>query len=75
MEIEKVYCKNCKWKGGFFDYDSPYCDCKNGIVLNRYTGIKDEDSPSFKRKNELNNNGQCSFYEMIWYKFWIRNNK
>lgn len=55
----KVYCKSCKHRGNLKDW----CGYKE-----EFTGVKLRAT----YKNELNGNGQCKYYESIWYRELIK---
>lgn len=72
--MEKVYCKNCKWNGGwFYNYFPsekpnrwPYCE-KTVSLKSEY--FSDE---HFVRRVELNTSGKCPYYQRQWCKFWVK---
>jgi len=66
--MKKVYCKNCKNRRR---YSRRYLQCVK-ITKNKFTGIKTVSlSTDGGSDFSANNNGDCSFYEKKFWKFWV----
>jgi hypothetical protein len=75
--MEKVYCKNCKHNGGLLNICGwSWCEGPH-LNKNKFNSIDYIGVPIIKRKSEFkktfNEDGECPYYERVWYKFWIKN--
>ena len=65
---EKVYCKNCKYRGNIMlGKDWNWCEKPSKAGFNEFTGMKISNATVYE-KVELNNTGECEHYEPSIFK-------
>jgi len=64
----KVYCKNCKFSGGLFDWLECHCVKE---TKSPYSGMV-KSATFYEKYKDKNDDGACPFYQRKWWKFWVK---
>lgn len=84
--MKKIYCKNCKYNGGTYDWGRGWnwCECLQAKIDVRKKLEKRKLYKPFSEfankaqqaavieKSELNHEGECKYYQKKWWKFKIK---